>query len=124
MLNILFIALGGALGATSRYGMYNLSSQLLPLNFPYGTLLVNAIGSFIIGFAMLSITNSLHFVQPLRLFIIIGFCGSFTTFSAFSMDNFHLLQTQQYAIAALNIFANVVLCLITVFLGMLVASKV
>ncbi len=124
MADIFWVVLGGAVGSLSRYAVYEWSAKALPLNFPYATLLVNLIGSFIIGFVAMFITDSLNLAQPLRLLIMVGFCGGLTTFSAFSLDNVHLMQTGQYAILALNICTNVVLCVIMVLLGMFIASKI
>ncbi len=120
----ILIALGGALGALSRYSIYEISVKSLPLNFPYATLLVNTIGSLLIGFLIVYLSNSLNIAQSLRSLLIIGFCGSFTTFSGFSLDNVHLIHTQQYLVFSLNILTNVVLCIITVMLGMYLASKI
>lgn len=123
MINIIWIALGGAIGSLLRYFSYQVSARLLPADFPYATLLVNAMGSLLIGFLAIMITNSLNIAQPLRALLIIGFCGSFTTFSTFSLENIHLLQSQHYWQLSLNILLNVVLCMVTVYIGMWLAHK-
>ena len=123
-MNLLLIAIGGALGTLLRYATFETSAKLLPLNFPYATLLVNIIGSLIIGFSIIYISDNFHLAQSIRSFVIVGFCGGLTTFSAFSLDNAHLLQTEHPIVFLLNILANVVLCLLRVFVGMYIASKI
>lgn len=120
----LLIALGGAVGALGRFGVYEFSTKTLPFNFPYATLIVNVIGSMVMGFFIVYLTSSIHIAQSLRSLILVGFCGAFTTFSTFSMDNFELLQQHQYWLFALNICLNVVLCLLALLIGIYIASKI
>jgi CrcB protein len=123
MYNIFWVALGGAAGAMLRYISYYFSVRLFPPDFPYATLFVNVVGSLILGFSVILITNSSHFALPLRALLIIGFCGSFTTFSTFSLENIHLLQSHNYWHLSLNILFNIVLCMLTVYIGMWLAHK-
>ncbi len=112
---VLYVALGGALGAVSRY----LCTTVVGLyfkNFPYGTLFVNTVGAFLIGVvtAILS-TNSDN--QILRALIITGFLGGFTTFSSFSLETFKLITSGNIFLALVNIFANLALCLLMTSVG-------
>ena len=116
-MQILFLALAGALGAVSRYALGGLAHNILGNSFPYGTLIVNVIGSLLIGFIM-QISLSTDMVSPqMRTIIIIGFLEAFTTFSAFSYETASLLEDGSLAAASINIVANVALSLVAVFLG-------
>ena len=115
--NYLAIALGGALGACLRFGLTELAGHLLGRAFPFGTLLVNILGSFAIGLLYGLILTEQLAPRPWRIFIGIGILGALTTFSTFSMDTVLLLQQGAVAKAAANILANLVLCLTLTWLG-------
>ncbi len=87
-----FIALGGAFGACSRYLISELCVMLLGRGFPYGTLTVNVVGSFIMGLLIAAFETELMVTDPWRQIIGLGFLGALTTFSTFSMDNVLLMQ--------------------------------
>lgn len=116
MLKVFFIAAGGAAGAVLRYWMSGLSFRFLPAVFPYGTLIVNLLGSLVVGF-LWGVSEVVIIPQNIRLMVFIGVLGSFTTFSTFSLENFHLLRDGEYAFFVLNIVLSVVLGLILVFVG-------
>ncbi len=124
MLNLLLIALGGALGAVSRYGVSLAVHAYLGRGFPYGTLLVNVSGCFIIGVLSVFLLERLLHSTELRAFAMIGFLGAFTTFSSFSLETLNLYEQGAYFLALLNIFGNVVLCLLAVTAGVIVARLV
>jgi len=107
--NYIFVLLGSAFGGAARYWLSNFVYLFLPSSFPYGTLSVNVIGSFILGLVFFFSENSLSFSPNLRIFLTIGFCGGFTTFSTFSLETVNLLQSSQYLYAIVNIFSNVIL---------------
>ncbi|MBU2648867.1 fluoride efflux transporter CrcB [bacterium] len=115
--NILVIGIGGFFGAISRFVISRQMASLLGDAFPYGTLMVNAAGSFLLGF----LTRYLlaHFVvsELVRVSLLIGFLGAFTTFSTFSYESIVLLQEGDFVKAGINILSNVVLCLILCFAG-------
>lgn len=113
----LLIALGGAFGALSRYFLVMGAHKLLGFGFPYGTLLVNVVGSIAIGFLSVFLMQRVLDDGPMRALLIIGGLGALTTFSSFSMDTFNLLEGGQFALAGMNILFNVSLCLLAVFLG-------
>lgn len=123
-MNVLWVMLGGAAGSALRYATYQFAEKFLPITFPYGTLMVNLLGAFIAGFAGALLMSGLSLAQPLRLLIIVGFCGGLTTFSTFSIDNAYLLQGGGYLTLGLNICMNVVLCVVLVLFGMFVGNKV
>lgn len=118
-----WIAIGSALGGMARYACSGLAARTIGETFPWGTLLVNVAGSFIIGlFATLTGPDGRIFVGSLtRQFVMVGFCGGFTTFSSFSLQTLSLLNDGEWLPAAGNIFGSVVLCLIAVLAGHAVA---
>jgi len=115
-LSLLLIALGGALGSVVRA----LAGAALPAGrFPWATLLVNTVGSFVIGWVMVRL-GALEATPAARTqaFVVIGFCGGFTTFSTFSWQTVDQMMRGQWGVAALNIVLSVVLCLAATWLGL------
>ena len=119
MITYLWIALGGALGSMARYGCGGLVARLVGETFPWGTLLINVVGSFVIGFfATLTGPEGRLLVAPdARMFVTIGLCGGFTTFSSFSLQTLNLVRDGDMVGAGGNIVASVVACLLAVWLG-------
>ncbi len=115
------IALGGALGAVLRYMASNGVYGLLGRAFPYGTLLVNVLGSLLIGVLAVYFSQREWLTTPLARGLIIGVLGAFTTFSTFSLDTFYLLEQGAWLKVVLNIVLNVGLCLGAVWVGVLTA---
>jgi len=113
--NLAVVASGGALGALARFGLAELAHQLLGRNFPYGTLLVNILGSLAIGWLMQALPHA-HMVNW-RLFLITGLLGGFTTYSAFSLETLGLLQAGYLARAGLNVLLTLTLCFLAVWVG-------
>jgi CrcB protein len=120
MLVYFYIALGSALGGVARYFCNNLFTTFYKSDFPYGILLVNVIGSFVIGICFALSLGSKNFIPDnLQKFIMVGLCGGFTTFSSFSLDTINFLQKSEYLKAAINISLSITLCLISTFLGII-----
>ncbi len=120
MNQLIVIAIGGAFGAVMRFLVSTGLYQWLGRDFPYGTLLVNVIGSFLIG--LLSETLILQRVTialDYRSAILVGFIGAFTTFSTFSLETFYLLEQNQIGKAGLNVVVSVSSCLAAVWFGLL-----
>ncbi len=115
----LAVAGGGALGSMARFWMTGAVTALTGPQFPYGTLLINMLGSLVIGVvAGVTLTPERMGMHPdLRIFLMVGICGGFTTFSAFSLQTLELLQTGAAAAAMVYIVASVVLCLAFVWFG-------
>ena len=112
--NFLLVALGGGIGSMLRYG------TLLMINakyFPWSTLAVNIIGSFLIGLILALSIKEESILYNWKLFLATGVCGGFTTFSAFSMENMELLQNGKYLLAATYIALSVVLGIAAAFAG-------
>ena len=126
MLAYLWIAIGGALGSMARYGIGNLVSQNYGESFPWGTLVVNVTGSFIIGIlGALTEADARMATQSrilVRQLLITGVCGGYTTFSSFSRQTLTLLQDRQWLYASGNVLLSVTLCMIAVWLGYLLGS--
>ncbi|EWH10390.1 CrcB protein [Catenovulum agarivorans DS-2] len=112
-----FIAIGGALGACLRYFLSQQALIWFGKEFPFGTLLVNVLGSLIIGFFYTLIAQGYVQLIPWRTFVGIGFLGALTTFSTFSMDSLLLLQQGAWIKASLNILLNVFVCLFAAWIG-------
>ena len=118
----LWVALGSAIGGCLRFGLGRL---LLPISPAWSTVLINVIGSFVIGFfGTLTIAGS-RWAAPesLRIFVMVGICGGFTTFSSFSLQTFDLLRTGNWGKALLNAGLSVMLCLGAVALGHAIAQR-
>ena len=122
----LWIGLGSALGGMARYGCSGLAARYIGAAFPWGTLIVNVAGSLIIGFlATLAVTDGRLLVSPdARAFLMIGVCGGFTTFSAFSIETLDLARDGDWLWAGANVVLSVVLCLLAVWLGYMGATAI
>lgn len=120
MTPVIWVALGGALGSAGRYWMALAAARLLGAAFPWGTILINILGSFVIGwFAALSGPGTrLAAPDAARAFVMTGICGGFTTFSAFSLQTIELLRLGETGRAFANVLASVALCLAATALGL------
>jgi CrcB protein len=125
MSSYLLIALGGALGSVGRFWFSALIADLFGERFPWGTILVNVSGSFLIGlFATLTEPGGRWLVAPPgREFFMLGICGGYTTFSSFSLQTLTLARNGEWLYAGANAVLSVVLCLIAVWLGHLLAMS-
>jgi CrcB protein len=120
---ILTVALGGAVGASLRYLVAATTHGLLGHAFPYGTLLVNVLGSLLIGYLVVLLPDTGSTISLLRLLLITGLLGGFTTYSAFSIETLTLLQEGQLMKAGLNIALTLCSCLLAVWAGYLLARS-
>ncbi|HAO79288.1 MAG TPA: fluoride efflux transporter CrcB [Verrucomicrobia subdivision 3 bacterium] len=126
MLAYLWVAIGGALGSVSRYWLSGFVAARFGETFPWGTLVINVTGSFVIGiFAALAIPEGQMDSQS-RMFVtqllMIGVCGGYTTFSSFSLQTLNLLRDREWLYAGGNVILSVVLCMIAVWLGYLLGA--
>jgi CrcB protein len=124
LITYLWIAIGGALGSVARYGASSLVAGWFGETFPWGTLVVNVTGSFVIGFfAALTGPDGRVLVSPVaRQFVMVGICGGYTTFSSFSLQTLNLVRDGQIASAGLNVGLSVGVCLVAVWLGAVAAA--
>ena len=120
----LLIALGGLTGSVARYWLAGLVQRAAGAEFPAGTLAVNVLGSFVIGVVMALALERGMMGENTRLLLTTGFCGGFTTMSAFSYETLALMQAGQAAVALANVAASVVACVGATWVGMLVGRAV
>jgi CrcB protein len=117
----LLIGTGGFLGANLRYGVQTWATGQWGSGFPYGTLLANVTGSFILAFFITLATQRAVISPALRLFFAVGFLGGYTTFSSFTVDTISLIQAGNWSGAGLNILGNVGLGFLGAFAGVVAA---
>jgi CrcB protein len=119
MFTTLLVGIGSAIGGMARYGCSLFLARALGATFPWGTLFVNISGSFVIGlFFTLTSSGGRLLVSPdWRIFVTVGICGGYTTFSSFSLQTLSLLRDGQWLQAGLNAVGSLVCCLLAVWLG-------
>lgn len=117
MQNYLLVALGGALGSMARFWVNSMVMLRWPGDFPLATLLVNVTGSLLIGFVFAIVQDRQIGGEAVRLFVIVGVLGGFTTFSAFSLETMGLIQSEQWLHAMFNVVLSVFLCVLSAVIG-------
>jgi fluoride exporter len=122
--NFLAISVAAIIGANLRYILSRLAARGLGPIFPYGTLFINVVGSLIVGFFLIWTTERVLIDPRWRLFIVIGFCGSFTTFSSYAFETMAYFEQGQWALMLANILGNNILCLAGALAGMTLARVV
>lgn len=116
MLNVIYIGLGGFIGAASRYLLSRYISNLVA-SFPLGTLTVNVLGSFLLGFIIYSVSAGRNISPEMRDFITIGILGGFTTMSTFAYESFRLMELNQLMLFSFNVALNLILCIAAIYAG-------
>lgn len=124
MMTYLWVALGGAIGASARYGVGVQATKLLGFGFPWGTLIVNVAGSFLMGVLIELMALKFSVSQDVRAFLTIGILGGFTTFSAFSLDFAVLVERKEMVLAGLYAAGSVGLSIAALFAGLWVMRAV
>lgn len=119
-----YLVIGGAAGTVARYALSGAAYQIFGTNFPYGTFVVNLIGCFVVGF-LASLTENKFFLNAdLRLLLMVGFCGAFTTFSTFILETAYLIRDGEVNMALLNVALSTVLGFIVLYLGILLGEVI
>jgi CrcB protein len=120
-MKILLVMAGGSIGALSRYGVSLLAAQLFGTKFPWGTLIVNLSGCFLIGLSFALAERGISIMNPsMRLFFVTGYLGALTTFSAFGMETVNSMRAGTHLVTVANVLSNNLLGGALVFLGILV----
>jgi CrcB protein len=124
MVRILLIGLAGALGTLTRYGVGVFAGRTLGVGFPFGTLIVNLVGCFLIA-AITQVALTTDLISPtLRLTLTTGFMGGLTTYSSFNLETTQLLRDRAWYAGALNLTATVLGCFVAGLLGLAVARRI
>ncbi len=117
------IAVGGSLGAVSRYWVSTTTYQWLGQDFPYGTLMVNLLGSLVMGFLSVLLVHRFNVSEEIRIGLLAGFLGSFTTFSTFAMDTLQLAGNDAIMKAFVYILLSAMLCILGAWAGLVTAKQ-
>lgn len=116
MIGVLLIALGGALGSMLRFGVITLTYRFFDIHFPWGTIFANLIGCFFIG-VIWAVLDTFNEPKNLKLFIITGLLGGFTTFSSFALENFNMFRAGEIKLVAANILISNIAGILLVWVG-------
>ena len=122
MINYFFVAAGAALGGALRYWLSDVTHKIFQTTFPIGTLTVNVIGSFLLGIFLYYFDSNEFLSSYMKLFLAIGFCGGFTTFSSFSYETIELFRNSEYLLGIGNILLNVFITLAALVLAIIIAK--
>ena len=123
MIGLLLIALGGALGSVLRFGVITLTYKFFDIHFPWGTIFANLTGCFVIG-VIWAILDTFDEPKNLKLFLITGLLGGFTTFSSFALENFNMLRAGEIKLVAANVLISNIAGIFLVFVGYYLTKQV
>ena len=122
--DVLVISIGAIAGANARWVISRFAAKILSPIFPYGTLVINVTGSFIVGFFMIWATERVLIDPRWRLLIVVGFCGAFTTFSSYAFETMAYFEQGQWLLLLTNVVSNNLLCLGAALAGMALARGI
>jgi CrcB protein len=125
MFNFVLVIIGGAIGSASRFALSTWVNQMMQVKsiFPYGTLAVNMVGSFLAG-VVWGVSTETTMRPETRIFLMVGFMGGFTTFSSYALESYNLFDNGEIKAAFMNILANNIFSLILVFAGVITAKYI
>lgn len=118
------IAIGGATGAVLRFWVSNAVHSVSGTGFPYGTLVVNVVGSLLMGFIYILLLERVADAVVWRSFLLIGILGAFTTFSTFSIETLNLIQSGEYVKSLANVLVSVLACLLAAWSGVIIGKNI
>lgn len=121
MKTVFWVAIGGALGAVMRFSLVNFVTSRMLSIFPWGTMSVNILGSCMLGYISAKGLGSMPLSPEIRLFLITGICGAFTTFSTFSLETFNLFKQGLFLYGFFNVMGNFCLGILALYLGILLS---
>ncbi len=124
MPKLLWLGIAGGLGALARYGLSTVVQRTSGAVFPWGTLVVNVLGAFVFGLIWSLVENRLVMSVEMRVILLTGFLGGFTTFSSFMFETAALMTDGQWGLAALNLGGQVMAGLVAVFLGLAIGRAI
>ena len=119
----LWVSVGSLFGANLRYFVSRFAAKLVSPNFPYGTLIINISGSFVLGLFLIWTTERVLADARWRWLIAVGFCGSYTTFSSYAFETIAYFEQGHWSLFALNVLTNNLLCLAAVLVGAALARS-
>lgn len=122
MKEMLAIAIGGSIGAICRWSMVLVVQRWFGAGYPWATLIINALGSFMLGFVVVWFLDRAHLSDLFRLMLTVGLLSSFTTFSTFSVETVRLMEQGSIAATLLHVVGSLVICVGMAWLGMLLAK--
>jgi CrcB protein len=121
---VVSVAVGGALGAVSRYGLDRVIEQRSESSFPWSTFVINATGCLLVGFLIAALVDRRSAPEWVRAGLVVGFCGGYTTFSTFGQETLDLIEADEVVLAVLNVCASVVVGVLAVLAGAWLARLV
>jgi len=124
MISYILVSMGAAIGGALRFGISGYIQRNSAVIFPYGTLFVNVAGTFILGLIMFYLNEKELIGNEMRLFLTVGFCGGFTTFSTFSYETLMLFRDSEFGLAVFNVFLNVALCLFGIYMAYIISKLI
>jgi CrcB protein len=121
---VVSVAVGGALGAVSRYGLDRVIEQRSESSFPWSTFVINVSGCLLVGFLVAALVDRRSAPEWVRAGLVVGFCGGYTTFSTFGQETLDLIEADEVVLAVLNVCASVVVGVLAVLAGARLARLV